>query len=361
MNAIHVTRHLDFGGVEKHMHTISKNNHLSKFQHSFIALERGGNIFEMIKSEGGDVSILSCNSRIPSIQTVIKLFWIFKQRKPDVVHTHGAEANFHGLIAAYLARVPVRIGEEIGVTTHSPIAKKVFKLVYRYSSFTIGITPQVVDRIIEMGEVEPEKTGHTYLPVDVSKGQTNGEKQKEFTICTVSRLTAVKNIALVIKAISQLNTKGLKCKLMIIGDGPDAKSLRDLAAKEKVSEQVTFYGYLQKPWELAKSAHLYALPSFQEGLGLSLVEAMLHKIPSVATNKGGTNELINHGESGWLIDPHNLNEFVRQIEEIVKLEPDQLEEITLNAYQNAFEICAPEAYLKRLDELYLKYMNASKC
>lgn len=359
MKAIHITRHLDFGGVEKHMYTISKNNHLSEFNHSFLALERGGNLYDMIKGEGGDVSILNCTSKIPSVQAIIKLFLLFKQRKPVVVHTHGAEANFHGLLAAYLARVPVRIGEEIGVTTHSPIARKIFKLIYKYSSFTIGITPQVVDRLIEMGEVEPCKSGHTYLPVDVSKDQSNIEKQKEFTISTVSRLTEVKNIGLVIKAVSQLKIKGINCKLMIIGDGPEAKNLKDLAVEQNVQERVTFHGYLQKPWELAKSAHLYALPSFQEGLGLSLVEAMMNNIPAVATKNGGTNELIKHGESGWLIDPHSLSDFIRQIEEIIKLKPQQLEEITKNAYQRAYDICAPKSYLKRLDELYFNYTNAS--
>lgn len=108
---------------------------------------------------------------IPSLQAIISLYRLFKKDKPDLVYTRGAEANFHGLIAARLAKVPVRIGEEIGISNHEKKAKMMFKLAYRSTNKVIGISSAFTSWLIESGEVSEYKAVKVYNHVVISSAR----------------------------------------------------------------------------------------------------------------------------------------------------------------------------------------------
>ena len=87
--------------------------------------------------------------------------------RPAVVHAHGAEGNLFGLAAAALARVPVRIGEEIGLPDDSRRARFAFRTVYRSAHRVIGVADAVRDWLVRSGEVPPAKAIRIYNPVQL--------------------------------------------------------------------------------------------------------------------------------------------------------------------------------------------------
>jgi len=162
---IHLITTLDFGGVEKHMEVIASSLDKSSFEHIFVAIGAGGATEERLKALGARVYCLNLPTRIPSISSISALFSFFREHKPWVVHAHGAEANFHGLIAAWLARVPVRIGEEIGIPSHGLKAKFIFRHVYGISHRVVGISRSVTNWLVDSGEVPSSKATLIYNPV----------------------------------------------------------------------------------------------------------------------------------------------------------------------------------------------------
>lgn len=139
MKVFNIFTSLDFGEVESRACIISKNK-TKNTRHSFVSISSGGRAAEVIKDNEGEVYLLMMKTAIPSLEAIFSLYKLFREEKPDIVHTRGAEANFHGLIAACLAGVLVSITEEIGSPNHSTKAKIIFKFSYLFASKVIGIS-----------------------------------------------------------------------------------------------------------------------------------------------------------------------------------------------------------------------------
>ena len=361
---LHIVGSLDFGGVEKHLFTLSKNTDHSLFNHAFIALGRGGYTEEQMRQVGADITVLQKKVKIPSLEVITSLYKLFSQENPEVVHTHGADANFHGLIAAKLAGVPVRIGEEIGIPSHSQIAKWVFKFVYSFSSAVIGVSSQVVDWLVENEEVPRNKTFCSYVPVEIDEASQKKVKEQDsntFTLLTVCRLHPVKNISLAINTVRELIKENSNIELLVIGEGPDREKLETLVQNYGLQKHVYLKGYELNPWKYVQQADLFILPSYSEGLPVALTEAMLHNLPCIATKVGGANELIDHKKNGWLVDPKDEKSFIELIKEIKDMSVEERMAIGTKGAEVAHEKCNPQNYVERLDKLYLELSENKDC
>jgi glycosyltransferase involved in cell wall biosynthesis len=218
MVILNVFNSLDFGGIESRAYMI----HSSSVGHAFVAISKGGAVQERIAKEGGKVFVLNVDSKIPSFSAVRSLYHLFKTVKPDVVHCRGAEANFHGLLAAWAAGVPVRIVEEIGIPTHGRLGKALFRLVYMFSHRVVAISDAVQNWLVDNREVLRSKTVRIYNPVQVERHDNKNRVapcDSVFRICFVGRLEEVKNPTSLIRAVSLLRNENIPVELVIVGDG----------------------------------------------------------------------------------------------------------------------------------------------
>jgi len=109
-------------------------------------------------------------------------------------------------------------------------------------------------------------------------------------------------------------------KFLVIGDGPLETELKKMSDKLGVGENVLFLGWRQDIKDLLKIIDVVVLPSLWEGLPVSILEAMALSKPIVATNIKGNNELVVHGETGYLVEPGNPQEISSYV---LKLLTDQ--------------------------------------
>jgi glycosyltransferase involved in cell wall biosynthesis len=119
-------------------------------------------------------------------------------------------------------------------------------------------------------------------------------------ILCVGRLEAQKDQATLIRALAQLTSQP-EAQLVLVGDGPDRKTLETLAAG-LAPAQVTFTGYQPDPLPWLAVADLFVLPSLFEGLPGALVEAMAAELPCIATDIPGNRELVVGGQTGVLVE-----------------------------------------------------------
>lgn len=128
-----------------------------------------------------------------------------------------------------------------------------------------------------------------------------GLKQEAFVIGTVARLDPVKDLGVAIAALAVVRTAMPTAVLAIAGDGPERASLEAVAAQTGVAEAVRWIGYTPAARDLLLGCDLYVNSSISEGISLTILEAMAAGLPVVATDAGGTPEVVVPGETGRLV------------------------------------------------------------
>lgn len=360
MKVFNILTSLDFGGVESHA-TIINNANNNLMQHSFIAISTGGKAADTIISNNGDVTLLMEKFSIPSLKAIISLYKNFRTNNPDVVHTRGAEANFHGLIAARLAGVPVRIGEEIGIPNHSLKAKLTFKFSYLFANKVIGISEAVTHWLVESGEVPAYKAVKIYNPVIIPKSRNQHDIHSDiFRIGFVGRLEPVKNPLALLEAVALVVNNGHNVELSIVGDGSQKQLLIDRASELKISNRVIIHGFQDEPDRYVRQCHVYVQPSISEGFGLALVEAMGCAVPVIATAVGGAPEIIQDNHTGWLIHRTDAKTIANKLIEVFEMPEDKLIDIGLAGRKSVETRFEPAAYMKELESLYIHELDKVK-
>ena len=124
-------------------------------------------------------------------------------------------------------------------------------------------------------------------------------------ILCVARMSPEKGLIFLIEAFKMLVDSGYKIQLRLVGSGVDQPLLMKMATDLKLDNEVSFLGHCPEA-EVRReleNADIFVLPSFVEGVPVSAMEAMAVGVPVIATNVGGTSELIQDGVSGILVRP----------------------------------------------------------
>lgn len=134
-------------------------------------------------------------------------------------------------------------------------------------------------------------------------------------LVSVGRLTPAKGQVLLVQACAQLRDRGLPFHLTVVGDGPDRSRVEAEIARLQLQSQVRLTGALTQEGvraELAR-ADVFVLPSLAEGIPVVLMEAMASGVPCISTPVNGIPELIEHGHSGLLATPGDVDSLVTQL------------------------------------------------
>ena len=132
----------------------------------------------------------------------------------------------------------------------------------------------------------------------------------------IGRLAVEKGLPILFESIKMLREKGHVVSLMLVGDGPDRKYLEELGATLGIGAQLEFKGYASQD-EIVQylgESDIFVLPSYAEGVPVSIMEAMACGIPVVATFVGGVVELVENEISGLLVSPSDIEGLGNAIE-----------------------------------------------
>ncbi len=151
--------------------------------------------------------------------------------------------------------------------------------------------------------------------VDVAALQEPPRADVPHTIVTLSRLVEKNNVASLIRAFHHVRMRISDARLVIVGDGPLRKELGELAVNLGVAGAIDFMGTIPHA-EIRAVLHgagVFARPSLSEGLGSAFLEAMAARLPVVASAVGGIPDIIRHGSTGLLCDPHDARDIAEHI------------------------------------------------
>jgi glycosyltransferase involved in cell wall biosynthesis len=230
---------------------------------------------------------------------------------PDVIHAHGG-AWRPAAIAAMLFRSTPLIYTEHGREPDTPSWRTTIErwIARRTERITAVSTAAAVElrRSLRL-RAAPDVIPNGVEPPIIRDGARE-ELRREFGIAsedvlalTVGRLEKVKDHALLIQAFASIADEVPKVRLAIAGDGSLRAVLREQAARLGLQNRIWLLGYRTDVSDWLRAADLFVLSSAREGLPLSLLDAMSHRLPAVATAVGGIPEVLEGAQAGVLV-PH---------------------------------------------------------
>lgn len=356
MRVIRVVPYLDFGGLERRvLLTATGFQQNTDVELEIFVLGTQGKTSDELLALGIQPKHFHSKIKIPNVKLIYTLYRQFRLLRPDVVHTSSAEANFHGLIAAWFAGVPIRIGEEIGFPNHDWKWRLIFKAVYKLATKVIGISEAVKNRIVDLGEVNLNKVEVVYNPVSIKESldRVTLDYENAFVFVTTCRLVPVKNLSTLLAVFKELVSRNpnKRMKLWIVGDGTEKEKLQKHVDDLELNGKIVFWGFQENVRPYLEAADVFVLPSFSEGFSISLVEAMLCGLPCIVTDQGGPSEIIEDQVTGFLINPTDPDQIQKAMQHFIRITPQDRDKIGQLAKQSASKYSI-ENHIKRLMEVY---------
>ena len=133
----------------------------------------------------------------------------------------------------------------------------------------------------------------------------------------------LKGVPVLFDALDRLKDRDGGFRVTLVGDGPERAALEAEATARGLAEHIAFTGYLSQDAVagVLDQADLLVLPSFAEGVPVTLMEAMAARLPVVTTLVGGIPELVEDGVSGYLVPPGNPDALAGKLEALLA-DPD---------------------------------------
>lgn len=309
MRILLLAKHLNTGGVTSYLLTLAKG-----------LKEKGCDI--LIATSGGereeDFSKTGCRTIKLDIDTKSeinpKIYWaigvlkkMIQSEKIDMIHSHTRVTQIMGEILSCQIKC-VHIS-----TCHGYFKPNLGRALFpAWGKKTIAISKEVRDHLINDFHLPEKQIELIPSGVDIAQfepidaGQKRNVREKyglgdELIIGIIARLSDVKGIDILIKAMSEVHKIDPKARLLIVGEGKEERFLKSLVNELQLESRVQFLPIVNRTNEILSVLDIFVMPSRQEGLGLSIMEAQASGLPVVASHVGGIPTLIEHNVTGLLV------------------------------------------------------------
>ena len=172
------------------------------------------------------------------------------------------------------------------------------------------------DDLVKFGAKKPIYN----IPPSIQEIQDMNMIQDDKQFICVGRLVFYKNIKVLVNAIHIVKEQEKEIKLVIVGGGPQLEQIRDMVKKLRLENNITIKGYVttEEKIKIISQSNAMLFPSMCEGFGLVILEAFSQNKPVLVSNIPPMSDVINHKETGFVLNPNNKNEWADHILRLVK-------------------------------------------
>ena len=211
--------------------------------------------------------------------------------------------------------------------------------------------------------VDENKIAVLYNSVNVPNKIDRNELNKVPTGLFLGRIGERKGAYDLIETVKNIKNEGIKIKILMAGDGEIQKA-KDIIKKENIEDSIEILGWIdnKQKEEYLESSDFYILPSYDEGMPMSVLEAMSYSLPVITTDVGGIPEIVRMKKNGIMVKPGNKDEIKNAIKKIIE-NNEFRKEISENAYETILKKFNFKHYEEFLDKLYkqIKQKNIKVC
>ena len=302
-------------------------------------------IEEIKKNELIEVIELNMTRTISPIKdfiSLIKMTLLFIKEKPQIVHTHTPKAGTIGMLAAKLARVPVRLHTVAGLPLIEEKGSKrlllnfIEKITYFCANWvypnSVGLKNIIINcnfcslkkiKVLGNGSSNGIDTHYfdPFLFDDHEKSEFRSQykiSENDFVFIFVGRLVGDKGINELVNAFFKLENKENRYKLILVGPTePELDPLKtETLLKIENNINIINVGYQDDVRPFFAISNCLVFPSYREGFPNVVMQAGAMGLPSIVTNINGCNEIIIDGENGLVIPIKDVNSLYHSMKKI---------------------------------------------
>ncbi|OCA88876.1 glycosyltransferase [Pseudobacillus wudalianchiensis] len=366
MKVLHVITGAETGGSRKHVITL-----LEQFSKDevVLALMQEGSFAEEARKKGIRTEVFSQSSRY-DLSILKKMVDFIKKEKFDILHTHGPRANLFGI---YLKR---KTGIRWVTTVHSDpsldfvksgVKGKVFTALSMYAVKKMdgyfAVSERFKQNLIKLG-IDGDKIQTVYNGIHFTKEKAQplprsefGLTDENFVMAMVARLHPIKGHTIVFEAMKGIEEEK-RPHLLLVGDGPIKEELEKEVDRLQLNHYVHFLGFRSDVDQIYAASDLALLASYSESFPLALLEAANQHVPIVTTDVGGVKELVEDGETGWIVPVGSTADYAEALQKAVRCkEAGELTEMGDKLYHFASQRFSLEQLTNSTKYLYKKLIN----
>ena len=316
---VHIVHRFDTGGMENGMVNLFNILPPERYRHTVVALTGYGDFRRRITAQPVAFHALD---RAPGhgLGWTVRLWKLLRQLKPDLVHTRNLAALEAQFVAAAAG---------IRATVHGEHGRDVFDLYgrnWKYNLLRRAARPFVSDYIAVSRDIEtwlrqtirvpPRKLHQIYNGVDSAKFRPREGARPEFAhpdsvvFGSVGRMVEVKDYPTLTRAFIQLvhqqPERAARARLVIVGKGPARAICLELLQAAGLAHLAWLPGERHDIADIMQVLDVFVLPSKNEGISNTILEALASGLPVVATAVGGNIELVETGVNGVLVQPGDV-------------------------------------------------------
>mgnify|MGYP003393046388 CR=1 FL=1 len=309
ISTVQVIYSLEIGGVEKLAVTIGSHLDQAKFRAAICALDGDGVLAEELVRLGIPYHVLWRKGI--EMGVLARLYRCFRQEKARIVHTHQfAQLLFSVLPAmAYGAKI-VHTEHEYYIYRNNARARRLFKQLVRFCSALTVVGPEVARYYVEELGVPRQRIHVIANGVNLDQFGIEGRESRsrlglsvdDVVFGIVGRLEPEKDHRTLLQAFRSL-IEHQPARLVVVGDGRLRSELESYARTLGLEPHVSFLGTRTDIPEVLAAFDVFVLSSVNEGVPLSVVEAMGAGKPVIATEVGGLRLLVHPEVNGLLVPP----------------------------------------------------------
>ncbi|MGN9163735.1 glycosyltransferase [Tissierellaceae bacterium HCP3S3_D8] len=316
MKVLHLISGGDTGGAKTHLISLVKG--LNKIIDAKVICFIEDTFYEDVKKANIDIEVYKQKSR-SDMSVVNRLVREIKENNYDVIHCHGARANFVGM---FLKR---KIDRPMITTIHSDYRLDFKDNFYKRLVFTtlntialkkfnyyIAISDNFKDMLIERG-FKPDSIYIAYngIDLDVSPKYVSREEflqrygidgKDKVIVGIAARLDLVKDHETFIRAAAKVLENRKDVLFLIAGDGNDGDRLKSMVKEFGIEDYVHFLRHVNDPYSFFNTIDINVLTSISESFPYVILEGAMMKKMIISTKVGGVSQLIKDGYNGYLID-----------------------------------------------------------
>jgi glycosyltransferase involved in cell wall biosynthesis len=300
-----------FYGAERWILALVNNSNPDLVKHDLVVTQESANqdleIVNLFPASAGMTHKISMKSRF-DLKAITRLCDIIKDRKIDVIHTHGYKSDILGLIAAR------KMGIKCVSTPHGFGMPSSFKLkvfirlgtwMLKFFDKVVPLSMQLKDEVVAFG-ILGKKIEYIQNGVDLSEveryrltKQPKSDQDKRI-IGFIGQMIPRKNIKDLLDVFEATHRELPNTELQILGDGESRAEMEEYAKTLSSFETIKFLGFRYDRMEYLKQFDIFAMTSEDEGIPRCLMEAMGMELAVAAYDIAGIDQLVAHEETGLL-------------------------------------------------------------
>ena len=356
MKILYVVTGLGLGGAEKVVIDIA--DQMNNLGHDVKIAYLTGKVIVRPQSNSIELIPLELNSFVDFYKASKQYHNLLKHFQPDVIHAHMVHAN----IFTRLNRIIITHNYKLISTAHSnneggQARMIAYRLTHQLSNVTTNVSKKASEEFVKRHAVPKNGIVTVYNGIDLDKFKyTNSidNLSEKITYISVGRFHDAKDYPNLLSAFSELKNKQLhrEIELLIVGQTDDViyPKLQEFIIKNNLESAVKILGKKDNIPELLSHANCFILSSKYEGFGLVVAEAMASGTFVIATDCGGSAEIL--GDTGILVPPQDSKALAEAIKQAVSKTSLEIQENNLKARQRVEELFSLERSVQNWLKLY---------